>query len=233
MPATRSPSRSSVTSPSFFGSPNVSRPPMTDCSVVIGISSAYQPSVPSWVACHRERSGTERRQPGRPRSTDAIGDPSRAVVGPGARRRGQHRGEHVRVGLVDGDEATWPTRRRGGLRSRGCGAGRGAGRRSGRPSCGLWHRSSFRPTAARRRPGTAAPRRGSRRRRAGGRPRRRADRRGADRTQARRGRSRRARPRCRDHGARPRRRGTPANARRRCSWERGSSPRGAGSRCPT
>jgi hypothetical protein len=39
-PRTWSPSRSSVMSPIFFGSPNVSRPPITDCSVLIGITSA-------------------------------------------------------------------------------------------------------------------------------------------------------------------------------------------------
>jgi len=39
-PTTSVPLRSSVISPIFFGSPNVSRPPITDCSVLIGITSA-------------------------------------------------------------------------------------------------------------------------------------------------------------------------------------------------
>jgi hypothetical protein len=39
-PFTWSPTRSKVTEPIFFGSPKVSRPPVTDCSVVMGMKRA-------------------------------------------------------------------------------------------------------------------------------------------------------------------------------------------------
>ena len=38
------PSTAIVTLPIFFGSPNVSRPPIVACSVVIGMNSGYSPS---------------------------------------------------------------------------------------------------------------------------------------------------------------------------------------------
>ena len=40
---TSSPSRCTSTSPSFLGSPLTSRPPMSDCSVVIGMKIGYSP----------------------------------------------------------------------------------------------------------------------------------------------------------------------------------------------
>ena len=47
---TLSPSRCTSTSASFLGSPLTSRPPMRDCSVVIGIRIGYSPSRSSWRA---------------------------------------------------------------------------------------------------------------------------------------------------------------------------------------
>ena len=38
VPRTESPSMSTVTWPIFLGSPKVSRPPMTDCSVLMGMT---------------------------------------------------------------------------------------------------------------------------------------------------------------------------------------------------
>ena len=48
---TSSPSRATSTSASFLGSPLISRPPMSDCSVVIGMKMGYSPSLSWWRAC--------------------------------------------------------------------------------------------------------------------------------------------------------------------------------------
>ena len=48
---TFAPSRVTTTSASFLGSPLISRPPISDCSVVIGMRIGYSPSRSSWRAC--------------------------------------------------------------------------------------------------------------------------------------------------------------------------------------
>ena len=48
---TASPSRPTSTSASFFGSPLTSRPPVSDCSVVMGMKMGYSPRRSPWRAC--------------------------------------------------------------------------------------------------------------------------------------------------------------------------------------
>ena len=65
MPASiASPSRRAHTSPIFFGSPKVSRPPTVDCSVVIGMKIGYSPTRSSCRACTPNQPAPNAGRPG-------------------------------------------------------------------------------------------------------------------------------------------------------------------------